>query len=580
MNTPVKKISIEEAIQKIVDNKILLPAIQRDYVWKRQAIEMMFDSILRGYPINTLMFWRINDISKQNLDFYSFLDKHYVFGVSKNIDYNKSAASSDERLIVIDGQQRLTSIYIGLYGTFATEKGKPMSLYLRLDAEASDGEKKYDFRFLKELQFKKLQSKGEKWMKMEDLTKPGYNPYTAFPELGTNQFATDTMKILVNLLQNEEYVHYYDIYGYKSIDDVLEIFTRANNSGTPLSKGDLLLSVLTTKWTGRSNARDYVKEIVDDVKDIGYNIDRDWVIRCSLVLFSSSVKMKVSNISSSQIYGKLYLPVTDIIYNERENFKKAIVSSFKLISSFGLIEKGLSTKLAVISIVHFIFKWKLWNTVNKSIKGQSFSATKVRDYRHDIRKWLFRAIALNLFESGTDDILTKTKGIIDNNSGKNNFPYSVIETQFSDTLLIKEEALDKLLDTQKVSAFPILNIIFCEKGLKHKARYDMDHTHPAVLFNNLGSITFTTTQDKQMASDGMTYNSVRNLQLLINGDNKSKNKMHLKDWINSSKKPSDLMDEHCIPSNVSLEIADFKQYIDARSKLLKEQLNRYLEVNP
>ena len=69
----IQSISIRDAMSKIANNEILLPAIQREFVWKRDAIELMFDSILRDYPINTMMFWRINNIKHQPLDFYSFL---------------------------------------------------------------------------------------------------------------------------------------------------------------------------------------------------------------------------------------------------------------------------------------------------------------------------------------------------------------------------------------------------------------------------------------------------------------------------------------------------------------------------
>lgn len=575
MTTQVKKISIRESVERMIDGTLLLPAIQRDYVWKRPSIEMMFDSILRGYPINTLMFWRINNISSQNLDFYRFLHWDYVDGVSSNPAFPKAGATSAERLIVIDGQQRLSSLYIGLYGSYATEKGKPTFLYLRLDDKAKSDEKVYDFRFLSSSQVKKLQSNGQTWLKMNDLTSSGYNPFANYQNLINNPFAAETMKILINLLDSVDYLHYYDICGYGSIDDVLEIFTRTNNSGTPLSKGDLLLSVMTSKWTSLGgNARDYVKGVIDEVKRIGYRVDKDWVIKCILVLFGSSVKMRIGNFSSSLVNG---LPVTEIIYNNQDEFKKSVVSSFKLIKSFGLIEKGLSTKLAVIPIVHFIYKFRLWGVVNKSIKGQGFSSIKIRDYRHDIRKWLFRAIALNLFEAGTDEILTKAKGIVDKNSSKTYFPYLEMEHQFSEVLSINKSDTDKILNTPKKSAFPILNIIYCEKGLMSTVGYDMDHTHPAVLFSNLAGVAFSSQQDEQMAKDGVTYNSVRNLQLLQSGDNKSKNKMKLKDWLASSNDPGALMDKHCIP-NVSLEIADFKNYIDARSVLLKNQLDKYLEV--
>ncbi len=52
-----KPITIKEAIDKIVARKYLIPAIQRKFVWSGEQIEVLFDSIMRGYPINTFMFF-------------------------------------------------------------------------------------------------------------------------------------------------------------------------------------------------------------------------------------------------------------------------------------------------------------------------------------------------------------------------------------------------------------------------------------------------------------------------------------------------------------------------------------------
>lgn len=571
MSTQVLKISIKDAISKIADNKILLPAIQREFVWRRQAIEMMFDSILRGYPINTLMFWRISNVSKQPIDFYSFLDPNYIYGVTQNMQFRKEAANSDDRYIVIDGQQRLTSIYIGLYGTYQTEKGNPMYLCLRLDAKSTDEEKEYDFRFLKEQQLNKLLSQGQKWMKMKDLISK--NPFSLFPELSTgNQFALDTITKLLTFLDNPEYLHYYDVSGYSSIDDVLEIFTRTNNTGTPLSKGDLLLSVLTTKWGNAENARDYVKGIIDVVKKAGYRIDRDWVFKCILVLFCDSLKLKVGNFSSTMKNGK---SIPDLVFEERDKLKKSIIEGFNLIKVFGIVEKGLSSKLAVIPIVQFIYEKGQWN-INKAVDGHLFLTKKGKDYRDDIQKWLFRAIVQNLFESGTDDILKKVKDIITTKGRKDYFPYNEIEKEYQDQLSNSAISINKLLSTQKVSAFPILNIIFCRKGIKMDESYDMDHTHPAVLFKDTSNRSFNSEADKRLAQDGETYNSVKNLQLLSESENRSKNKKLLKEWIENSDKPDEIKELHCIPNDVSLDLADFNSYIEKRSKLLEDQLKENL----
>ena len=58
-----KAITIEKAIQNVVGRRYLLPAIQRKFTWNSDQICVLFDSIMRGYPINTFMFWEVKDAS-------------------------------------------------------------------------------------------------------------------------------------------------------------------------------------------------------------------------------------------------------------------------------------------------------------------------------------------------------------------------------------------------------------------------------------------------------------------------------------------------------------------------------------
>ena len=67
-------ITIKEVIDNIYERKYLLPAIQRKFTWSSTQIEMLFDSILRDYPINSFMLWKISsDEIKSNYKFYEFL---------------------------------------------------------------------------------------------------------------------------------------------------------------------------------------------------------------------------------------------------------------------------------------------------------------------------------------------------------------------------------------------------------------------------------------------------------------------------------------------------------------------------
>lgn len=111
-------ITIKDAINKIDSNEYLLPAIQRKFVWSTYQIEMLFDSIMRGYPINSFMFWKITDpLIKERYKFYEVLHEYRQLYKEENPIHDTKGMTNF--MAVIDGQQRLTSLYIGLKGTYA-----------------------------------------------------------------------------------------------------------------------------------------------------------------------------------------------------------------------------------------------------------------------------------------------------------------------------------------------------------------------------------------------------------------------------------------------------------------------------
>ena len=113
------RITIYDALESIVENKFILPAIQRKFVWKSEQIETLFDSIMRGYPINTFMFWEVKDNTiKNGYKFYGFLKNYREYFKDENPEVSIKGSKKDYYAI-IDGQQRLTSLYIGLRGTYA-----------------------------------------------------------------------------------------------------------------------------------------------------------------------------------------------------------------------------------------------------------------------------------------------------------------------------------------------------------------------------------------------------------------------------------------------------------------------------
>jgi len=105
-------ISIKEAIENInaTRNGWFLPAVQRPYVWgsryeSEKYICRLFDSILRGYPIGTLIIWN----SAKEIPYRNFID-HYADGVIAPFA-DKNLWERDDKWLVYDGQQRLQTLF-------------------------------------------------------------------------------------------------------------------------------------------------------------------------------------------------------------------------------------------------------------------------------------------------------------------------------------------------------------------------------------------------------------------------------------------------------------------------------------
>ena len=107
---------------KRLNVQYFLPAIQREFVWKTDQAVQLFDSILRGYPISSFLFWALEDANKDKWEIYSFIQE---FDERRRHNPAANAHGVQQLTLVLDGQQRLTSLLIGLRGTYtAKQKGR------------------------------------------------------------------------------------------------------------------------------------------------------------------------------------------------------------------------------------------------------------------------------------------------------------------------------------------------------------------------------------------------------------------------------------------------------------------------
>ncbi|EKZ0224907.1 DUF262 domain-containing protein, partial [Enterococcus faecalis] len=150
--------TIKNLIKKIDNNEYVLPALQREFVWKPEQIERLFDSIMKGYPIGSFLFWNVQNENINKYEFYNILKEYHQRDARHNTKINIS--HKDSVTAILDGQQRITSIYIALKGTYSYKiKGAwknndnaypSRQLYLNIVSPNLDTNKdvQFDFRFL------------------------------------------------------------------------------------------------------------------------------------------------------------------------------------------------------------------------------------------------------------------------------------------------------------------------------------------------------------------------------------------------------------------------------------------------
>lgn len=573
-----KPITIKEAIDNIVSRKYLLPAIQRKFVWSSGKIEVLFDSIMRGYPINSFMFWEVReDKIKNSFKFYQFLTEYRERFKEDNIDIDTKG--NDDFFAVIDGQQRLTGIYLGLKGSYAyrlprkwlrdDEESMPTRhLYLNLAVpmkEDNERQMAYDFRFLTDTEVNhKSFDQSNIWFKVNDILK--YDT----PEKVDNHidcegwlnkdFTKQTFRRLRKVIFEELLVNYY-LETNQEIDIVLDIFIRTNSGGVPLSFSDLLMSITTANW--KMDARKAIDDVVNKSFQIGspgFVISRDLVLKTCLVLFNDNIKFQVRNFDSNSV---------KVFEENWMRIQKSILETFKLIESFGFNNVTLRAKNAIIPIVYYIYHRGIENEINNPLK---FNNDKTQ-----IKKWLCLSLIKGVFGGQSDNILRGIRKVIktelEENPNNPIFPLLRIKDEFklsnTKNLTLSADAIAGMLEEQKGTAecFAILSLLYSHLNFMNQT-YHQDHLHPASYFTKLDRSKFVTDEDFNFYTNDKNWNGVANLQLLNGILNNSKNDMSLIEWVEENKidRTSQLIPE------CGLDIKDFKDFIEKRKELLANRL--------
>lgn len=578
-------ITIKKVIDNIRKKKYVLPSIQREFVWDTEQIERLFDSLMRDYPISTFLFWKVDKDRIGDFQFYDFL-RHYH---EKDERHNsKVELSTDEDVIaILDGQQRLTSMYIGLTGTYAEKQpyyrwDSPNAfpkkrLYLNLLSKANDIEVEYSFKFLTAEEAKN--ENGFFWFEvgkivdftdlskvMEYLMLNGLMDTSKYTQQQAS-FALNTLNQFFNVIHQKGIISYY-LEESEELDKVLQIFIRINSGGTKLSYSDLLLSIATAQWKEK-DAREIIHEFVDEINNIGegFNFNKDFVLKSCLVLADfNDIKFKVDNFTKENM---------SIIEANWEKVSSSIRTAIELVAKYGYSRDNLLATTAIIPIAYFIYKNQFENTIiHASIREND---------RKAIKEWLARVLLKGTFGGTPDGIYPVMRNFVNDNMGR--FPLEEIIEHYRGkrkSITFTDDDIENILEMEYGGARTYCALTLLYPALNYSFKYHQDHIHPKSFFNKRKLAALGIENDSTKQEFISRHNKLPNLQLLQANLNIEKKDKAFTAWLsemypNLADKNSFLMQNH-IKSDMPLEFTHFVEFYDDRRNMLKDALKRVLNV--
>ncbi len=253
--------SLFRMLEDIDRHELLLPHIQRPFVWDEEQMVRLFDSLMRNYPVQTLLFWRTKEAIKARR-FMQCIDRDA--DLSKLYDAGKSVAEVI-KTFVLDGQQRLQTLYALLRGTVLDPQGTELEAYVDVtqgSVELDGTDLLYRLAFSAEpmpLPYYRLRNLMERDAQ-KDAASIAYDLNDALAGKVTEN--ADARKVrerqvhmnvsqMRTLLREEQHFWVEELdgvankYEYRKI---LDIFVRVNSGGTKLTASDLMFAALKEGW--------------------------------------------------------------------------------------------------------------------------------------------------------------------------------------------------------------------------------------------------------------------------------------------------------------------------------------------
>src|SRR5665213_485683 len=560
--------SVEELVGMIERGELRLPEMQRRYVWRATRVRDLLDSLYRGYPSGTILLWQTDEEVPQQ-----------QFAVTQGSNPYQSTR------LLLDGQQRLTSLSAVIRGELVSVNGrnKPVDLLFNLehpdelsvitevddgdednDADADDQIEDTDDASEDELQkrfdrmafvvsTKKLEQLPH-WVKVTDVFKSDES--TPFLRRAGIKDLDDPRAEkygarLARLRGIKKYVYRMDVLERSlSYDEVTEIFVRVNSLGAKLRSSDLALAQITAKWRG---ALELFQTFQTECTRHGFELDLGLYLK-NLIAFRTGQSRFLT--IGSQSAEKLKVAWTESVRGMEFalNFLKSNVG----IDSPAL----LSSPFLLVALGYFAHKRNYEIAADEEVK---------------LRQWVLLANGKGRYSRGsTETLLDQDLAIIREGKGAGEL-LDRLRSQVGRLDIAPEELEGR---NQRSALFKTMFLAFRASGAKdwisqlaialdHKGathRLQFHHIFPkGVLKNNYTS---------READD------IANLSFIGGRTNRKISDKQPRDYLLPLMTADAFAFEaQCIPTDEALlDVASYKNFLASRRAAIARRLNEYLGV--
>jgi hypothetical protein len=565
-------ISIDHLVAKVRQGEIVLPEMQRRYVWTSLKVRDLLDSLYRKYPSGTILVWE-NDNG----------------GPSRALDIDQDKSPYSTKLLLLDGQQRLTSLTALMSGQAVIVKNsrRPVEIMFNLDHPEDVGDQSLDLEYsedeidgseseeddeadvdeelegseiqdyLKKMTFvvySKALAGQKNWIRVTDVFQKSDAQILKAIGLNSDHELWDKyQKRIQNVREIKNYTYVMHILGKEyDYNEVTEIFVRVNSAGVKLRSSDLALAQITAKWHGSLKIFEgYIKE----AKEFGYDLDVGHIVRGLVVYATEQSRFKTVNSLSKEK-----------IQNSWEKTKSGVNFALNFLKNNTQIES-----IGLLSSPFVVFPIAALSTQ----RSERLSSQEEKL----LARWVYLAHAFGHYSKGSSEsILDADISTILKKSGDVNDLLEILQRQFGrlkfDQGDMKRKGIRSPLFSMAYLAvrksggkdwFTGLGISKHLKGKFHKIEFH--HIFPRKLL-------------QEANYEKWEINEIANMAFISGRTNRTisakEPRVYLEDIVRE--RGEDALKAQFVPLDRSLWTIDrYREFLDARRELLIEAINKFFD---